>query len=617
MATQSNISELILRLKDEVSKNAPAIRGSLRDVERGIASFSAEALKVGATGAVMAGAILSLAKSAANYADEMGKASQRTGVGVETLSGLKFAADLADVEFAQLEKALIKFSSKIVDVARGNDEATRSFSAVGLSIKNQNGTLKTADALLFELADKFAKMPDGVHKTALAADLFGERIGARLIPLLNGGASGMRQFTEEARKLGLVVSPELAAKAEAFNDQLKILQSLVIGIKNSIGSELLPVLNLLIRDFADLLKLNLPLPQSLAAINQELERLAEKRRRLFEDIQRSEDFGGDPKRRELLEADLDDILNRQRQLFQLRRRLSGAQGGPVLTPGETAEQLKKRAKDLEDFTKAAVGQTRDEFDKLDKELGEAMLDPDQRLREQLKADAEEARRIHALMIEQTRAAMDQEDQDRMQAILTARDQEFEIERKHRERLGELFLEFAQREREATEARRQAIQDTFGSLFDSITSGMETTVQGILLGTQKASDAFKNMFRNIAISAAEEMVKLAVIKPLKESFLSGVANIARAFIPFPQFAEGGMVPGPIGRPQLAVVHGGETVTPPGRGAMNVFIDARGAERGVSLEIMKAIRVAEERAIIRSVNQVREEKVRGGAFGKAFK
>lgn len=31
-----------------------------------------------------------------------------------------------------------------------------------------------------------------------------------------------------------------------------------------------------------------------------------------------------------------------------------------------------------------------------------------------------------------------------------------------------------------------------------------------------------------------------------------------------YAKGGLVPGPIGMPQLAVVHGGETVTPPGRG-----------------------------------------------------
>ena len=32
---------------------------------------------------------------------------------------------------------------------------------------------------------------------------------------------------------------------------------------------------------------------------------------------------------------------------------------------------------------------------------------------------------------------------------------------------------------------------------------------------------------------------------------------------PGFASGGVVPGPLGAPQLAVVHGGETIIPAGR------------------------------------------------------
>jgi len=34
--------------------------------------------------------------------------------------------------------------------------------------------------------------------------------------------------------------------------------------------------------------------------------------------------------------------------------------------------------------------------------------------------------------------------------------------------------------------------------------------------------------------------------------------------FPSFADGGVMPGPLGAPGLAIVHGGETITPPGGG-----------------------------------------------------
>ena len=37
-----------------------------------------------------------------------------------------------------------------------------------------------------------------------------------------------------------------------------------------------------------------------------------------------------------------------------------------------------------------------------------------------------------------------------------------------------------------------------------------------------------------------------------------------------FEHGGVVPGPTGSPQLAVVHGGETITPPGGGSSGLTI-----------------------------------------------
>jgi hypothetical protein len=46
-------------------------------------------------------------------------------------------------------------------------------------------------------------------------------------------------------------------------------------------------------------------------------------------------------------------------------------------------------------------------------------------------------------------------------------------------------------------------------------------------------------------------------------IPGSGLIEKAIGAIPGFAAGGIVRGPIGRPQLAVVHGGETITPPGR------------------------------------------------------
>jgi hypothetical protein len=46
--------------------------------------------------------------------------------------------------------------------------------------------------------------------------------------------------------------------------------------------------------------------------------------------------------------------------------------------------------------------------------------------------------------------------------------------------------------------------------------------------------------------------------------SGVGKLINGAGMFPSFDQGGLVPGPIGAPMLAIVHGGETVTPNGGG-----------------------------------------------------
>jgi hypothetical protein len=67
---------------------------------------------------------------------------------------------------------------------------------------------------------------------------------------------------------------------------------------------------------------------------------------------------------------------------------------------------------------------------------------------------------------------------------------------------------------------------------------------------------------------------------------------------PGFAEGGIVPGPIGAPMLAIVHGGETVTPPGRAGatynINVAVPVGANQAEVGRQLVAAIQEFERRS-----------------------
>lgn len=184
------------------------------------------------------GAFAASIKSAVNAMDELNKSAQKVGVSVEELSGLKYAAELSDVSFQELEKSLAKFNRTLTQGRQGSKEAAEALLKVGITAGD------TTEQALLKVADAFSKMPDGARKTALAMQLFG-KAGADLIPFLNQGKDGIEALTKEAERLGVIVSTETAQAAEKFNDTLTTLGAAAKGVGYSIANFLLePLSNL-------------------------------------------------------------------------------------------------------------------------------------------------------------------------------------------------------------------------------------------------------------------------------------------------------------------------------------------------------------------------------------
>ncbi|MDY0965429.1 DUF4214 domain-containing protein [Massilia sp. CFBP9026] len=199
----------------------------------------------GVLGAV--GASLSIAaftgwiKGAIDATDAASDLSQRIGVAVEDLAGLELAFQMGGMEASALEGAMTKLSKQIVD----NGDA---FAKLGISSKNLDGSFKSNKEMLYELADEFASMEEGVQKVALAQEVFGKS-GAAMLPLLNGGSEGLREMDAMARQLGLSLSEEAVEHAGSFNDTLDLLMLGTQGVARGVAAELLPTLSTLAGQF--------------------------------------------------------------------------------------------------------------------------------------------------------------------------------------------------------------------------------------------------------------------------------------------------------------------------------------------------------------------------------
>lgn len=235
-------------LRVVLGADTAALDKGLKDAQSSLSRFAGQMKNVGlvAAGAlagVVGGAGVAI-RSALHDADKLGKLAQSVGLPVEELSKLKHAADLSDVSLESLGKSIVKLSRNMSEVAGGNTTgaAAQAFKALGISVTDASGHVKSSDTILSEVADKFAKYRDGANKTALAVALFG-RAGAEMIPMLNGGSAALREAKEEAEQFGLVVDKRTAAAAEAFNDNLTRMGKVVSGVWTQIAAKLAPALS--------------------------------------------------------------------------------------------------------------------------------------------------------------------------------------------------------------------------------------------------------------------------------------------------------------------------------------------------------------------------------------
>lgn len=146
--------------------------------------------------------------------DRLQKMSEKTGASVETLDKLRQASNLAGTDFAALDRLFPMLSKNIVQFAeKGTGEAADAFTKLKINVRDANGEIKASEQVLFEISDAFSKMEDGPKKMNLAYKLFGARVGADLIPMLNMGS-------EAINKLNTGFSQESAERMATFNDMV-------------------------------------------------------------------------------------------------------------------------------------------------------------------------------------------------------------------------------------------------------------------------------------------------------------------------------------------------------------------------------------------------------------
>lgn len=212
---------------------------AFRSVGRGLSKVKSSVMSVqGALAALGAGLAL---REFAQQIDELAKQSGMLGLTVNQLQQLQFAASQTGVSTEELNKGLERFSRSISEASTGIGVGKRSFEALGVTLAKSDGSLKSTDQLLAEVADRFAQIQDPADRVRIAVDLFG-RSGAGLVNTLADGSAGLKALGDDFNAVTIQLTGPQAAAVEEANDLFDKLGRVFTSIGQQITAVLMPAL---------------------------------------------------------------------------------------------------------------------------------------------------------------------------------------------------------------------------------------------------------------------------------------------------------------------------------------------------------------------------------------
>jgi uncharacterized membrane protein YphA (DoxX/SURF4 family) len=249
------INIILKATTDGFNRGVAAVDARLGRLEVGAQSAGARIAAVGdrltllgkrmtvVTGGLAAGATaaFALAQSTANAGDAIRDMARSSGVSTDFFQEMTFAmGQVSDMSQDDLGAALSKLNRTIGEAGEGSKGAIAALEQLGFTQEEiASGAVETEEAFSRYL-ETVSAMDDTGKAAALSTDLLG-RSAAGLGPQLNGAAAEVDGLRDAAYGMGAVMSEDAIAASDKFNDQMKVVQAQLQGVRNTIGAELLPV----------------------------------------------------------------------------------------------------------------------------------------------------------------------------------------------------------------------------------------------------------------------------------------------------------------------------------------------------------------------------------------
>jgi hypothetical protein len=192
-----------------------ALRKSLGSLEKRAHAIAGAFNRIGKLGMAAGAAVTtSFAGAAALFAktgSDLATMSSKTGLSVESLQKLGYAAEQAGADMSAIKGAGDGVRSFMLSLREGSSDAFIQLARLG--VKFDDLASQSPDQQMQTLLDAVAGVEDPLWRAAAATKVFGGA-GESLLPILNAGPDALAKLTQRADEWGTMSEADVAAAAE-------------------------------------------------------------------------------------------------------------------------------------------------------------------------------------------------------------------------------------------------------------------------------------------------------------------------------------------------------------------------------------------------------------------
>lgn len=224
MATYKEVLMLVDKVSEplkRISKQTQQMTGKFANLKSQLKVMGGKFMAFAKTAAiaftVVTTALTVALKKTADYGDRIDKMSQKIGMSRKAFQEWDYIMSQNGGNVESLQMGFKTLTTQIEGVQKGSKDSVNAFKALGVSVKDSNGQLRSQDEIFNDTIRKLQQIKNPTQKAMLANRLFG-RSAAELRPLLNQEADAVDELREKANKLGLIVDEQDIKNAVILKD---------------------------------------------------------------------------------------------------------------------------------------------------------------------------------------------------------------------------------------------------------------------------------------------------------------------------------------------------------------------------------------------------------------